>query len=226
MEKLNNFDCWFIENCQKYSCTDCTKYIQLKWQFDNSGIPKAKYKPIKLVPQDCDYMRFKRLAEIKSDVGEFVCNGNNLYICSEYTGNGKTSWAIKILQSYLNLMADGNYENLQGMYVSTSNLLLHLKDFNNPVSKQFKDNLENVDLVIWDDIAISGLSNYDYTQLYSIIDSRILSEKSNIFTSNQTTIEDLSKKIGSRLASRIFNTSEIIELNGVDRRNGNTTGAK
>lgn len=226
MENLNNSNCWFIKTCEKDSCDGCSKYIQLKWQFDNSGIPKAKYKPISLFAPDCDYLRYKRLAEIKSDIGEFVINGNNLYICSEYTGNGKTSWAIKLLQSYLNLMADGNYEILQGMYVSTSNLLLHLKDFNNPVSKQFKDNLENVDLVVWDDIAIAGLSNYDYTQLYSIIDSRIVSEKSNIFTSNQVSLDGLASVLGIRLASRIYNTSEIIELNGVDMRNGNTTSDK
>ena len=226
MENLNNFNCWFIKNCERDICDGCTKYIQLKWQFDNSGIPKAKYKPIKLYAPDCDALRYKRLAEIKSDIGEFVINGNNLYICSEYTGNGKTSWSIKLLQSYLNLMADGNYENLQGMYVSVSNLLLHLKDFNNPVSKSYRENLENVDLVVWDDIATAGLSTYDYTQLYSIIDSRIFAEKSNIFTSNQTTLEGLCEKVGSRLASRIYNTSEIIELNGVDMRNGNITDIK
>lgn len=220
MEKLNhsNDECWFIDTCERDDCNGCARYIQLKWQFDNSGLPKAKYKPFRLTPPDCDYDAFKRLAYIKSDIGNFVEDGSNLYLCSNYTGNGKTSWAIKMLQSYLNLMADGNYEHLMGMYISTSNLLLHLKDFNNPVSKAFKDNLETVDLVVWDDIAISGLSNYDYQQLYSIIDSRILSEKANIFTCNHTTLEGLAKVLGNRLASRIYNTSEIIELKGGDRR--------
>lgn len=216
--KHSNTDCWFIDTCKEDSCSGCAKYIQLKWQFDNSGLPKAKYKPIKLIPEDCDFQSFKRLAEIKRNVFDFVSKGSNLYLCSTYTGNGKTSWSIKILQSYLNLMSDGNYENLKGMYISTSNLLLHLKDFNNPLSKSFKDNLETVDLVVWDDIAIAGLSNYDYQQLYSIIDNRILSEKSNIFTCNHTQLETLSKVLGDRLASRIYNTSEIIELKGGDRR--------
>ena len=33
----------------------------------------------------------------KNTNSQFVINGNNLYICSEYTGNGKTSWACKEL---------------------------------------------------------------------------------------------------------------------------------
>ena len=123
-----------------------------------------------------------------------------------------------MLHTYFHHTAEGNYENLKGMFVTTSDLLIRLKDFNNPLPKSYRDNLEKVDLVIWDDIAVSGISQYDYTQLYSILDKRILAEKSNIFTSNVTTPEELLKLLGNRLMSRIMYSSEIVELKGKDMR--------
>ena len=76
------------------------------------------------------------------------------------------------------------------------------------------------DLVIFDDIAVSGISQYDYNNLLMFIDNRILNGKNNIFTSNKTSKNSLEDTIGSRLASRIWDTSQIIELKGKDRRNG------
>lgn len=187
----------------------------------HSGLPEAKQKPIALYLTDDnsgDKNAFHRLAEIRKNIVEFVEQGKNLYICSKWTGNGKTSWAIKMLHTYFHYTAIGNYDNLKGMFINTTELLLQLKDFNNPLPKSYIDKLKTVDLVIWDDIAVSGMSNYDFSQLYSIIDKRILAEKSNIFTSNQPTVEGFASNMGNRLASRIYYTSEIVELKGKDMR--------
>jgi DNA replication protein DnaC len=215
-----NSNCWYINTCDE-DCDRCTTYVQMKWQMEHSGLPEAKQRPISLYLTDDnsgDKKAFYRLADIRKNIVDFVQSGKNLYLCSKWTGNGKTSWAVKMLHTYFHYTAVGNYENLKGMFVSTPGLLLKLKDFNNPVSKTFRDNLENVDLVIWDDIAVSGISQYDYTQIFTLIDSRIFAEKSNIFTSNQTTVEGFASVLGDRLASRIYYTSEIIELKGKDMR--------
>jgi len=215
-----NSECWYKDTC-KDDCDTCAVFFQMKWQMENSGLPKAKQKPIVLKlteDNEMDTDAFLRLRDIRENIVDFVERGRNLYICSDTTGNGKTSWAIKMLQTYFHYTAVGNYDNLKGMFVSTTELLLRLKDFNNPLSKAYLDNLRTVDLVVWDDIAVSGMSQYDFTQLYSIIDARVLAEKSNIFTSNQPTAEGLADFVGSRLVSRIYYTSEIIELYGKDRR--------
>ena len=215
-----NSNCWYVDTCDD-DCDRCTVYVQMKWQMEHSGLPEAKQRPISLYLTDDnsgDKKAFHRLADIRKNIVEFVQSGKNLYLCSRWTGNGKTSWAVKMLHTYFHYTAVGNYENLKGMFVSTPGLLLKLKDFNNPVSKTFKENLENVDLVIWDDIAVSGISQYDYTQLFNIIDSRIFAEKSNIFTSNVVSVEELNKVFGARLTSRIMYSSEIIELKGKDMR--------
>jgi DNA replication protein DnaC len=193
----------------------------MKWQMVHSGLPEAKQKPISLYLTDDnsgDKQAYYRLADIRKNIVEFVEQGKNLYICSNWTGNGKTSWAIKMLHTYFHHTAVGNYDNLKGMFVSTAELLLQLKDFNNPLPKSYIDKLKNVDLVVWDDIALTNMSQYDYNQFYSIIDKRILSEKSNIFTTNCTDVKKLSELVGAKVASRIYYTSEIIELKGKDMR--------
>ena len=220
MERQSNSDCWYVDSCTE-DCERCTVYTELKYQMENSGLPKAKQRPISLFLGQAnreDTSSFLRLADIRENIVDFVQGGNNLYICSRQPGNGKTSWAIKMLHTYFHYMAQGNYDNLKGMFVLTSDLLLRLKDFNNPIPKSFKEHLENVDLVIWDDIAVAGISQYDYTQLYTILDKRILAEKSNIYTSNVTTLGDIQEILGARLASRIYNTSEIVEFVGKDMR--------
>lgn len=214
-------DCWYNKTCTDDNCNNCLTYIQMKYQFDNCGLPKSKYMPIELYVDDfnkVDEQAYYRLADIRKGIVEFVNDGKNLYICSKNTGNGKTSWAVKMLQTYFHYTAIGNYEHLKGMFVSVAELLLRLKDFNNPLPKNYRDNLENVDLVIWDDIALTSISQYDYLQLYSIINNRMFANKSNIFTSNCTTSAKLDELVGAKLSSRIWNTSEIIEFKGGDAR--------
>lgn len=217
MENSKNTDCWYYQSCED-DCTKCVIYPQMKWQFDNSGLPKSKYTPIKLVPQPCDRRAFDKLASIREDIDLFVEQGRNLYICGATPGNGKTSWAIKMLQTYFQWVAEGNLFTVKGMFVSVPDLLLKMKDFDNPLSNEYKNNLRKTDLLVLDDIAVTGLSQYDYLQLFALIDNRMLSGKSTIFTSNNVALKDLEQSVGERLASRIWNNSTVIEIRGGDRR--------
>ena len=220
-----NSECWYVSTCDD-DCQGCLVYKQMKWQFDNSGLPKAKYNPIELIATSDTINSFRRLADIRKSIEQFVSEGNNLYICGANPGTGKTSWAIKILQTYFHHVAVGNYGTVKGMFVQTTGLLLQLKDFNNPISQEYKDNLFNADLIVWDDIAVAGMSAYDYNQLFTIIDRRVLEGKSNIFTSNCSDLQTLSKSLGERLASRVWSTSERIEIRGGDWRGRTTSDFK
>lgn len=217
MEKSKNTDCWYAQSCED-DCSKCVVYPQMKWQFDNSGLPKSKYMPIKLKPQPNDVRTFNKLADIRKDIDEFVEQGKNLYICGKIPGNGKTSWAIKMLQTYFHYVAEGNMFEVKGMFVSVPDLLLKMKDFNNPLSSEYKEDLKSCDLLILDDIAVTSISQYDYLQLFTLVDSRMLAGKSIIFTSNVTEIKQLEEIIGERLASRVFGNSIIVEIKGGDMR--------
>ena len=191
----------------------------MKYLMDNSGIPKNRQIPKSLVA-DIDLEPYSKLADIKSDIVNFVNNGENLFICSKYTGNGKTSWALKLLLKYFDEIWAGNGFRVRGVFVNVPTLLLQLKNFSHPLSEEYKHNLMEADLVVWDEIASTNISTYDYGNLLMFLDYRFSSGKSNIFTSNATTPEDVEKSVGAKLTSRIWNCSEIVEFRGKDRRHG------
>ena len=213
-----NQECWYHEVCQMENpCSSCIRYAEMKFLMENSGLPKAKQKPIVLTPEDCDYNSFCQLQDIKNEIVDFVNNGNNLFIGGN-TGNGKTSWAIKILLRYFDQIWNGNGFRVRGLFVHIPTILLELKDFNNPVSIEYRKNLLESDLVVWDEIGGIGMSNYDYSQLLAIIDKRVLEEKANIYTGNFSSEQESIKLLGERLSSRIWKLSQTIILNGKDRR--------
>lgn len=211
-------DCWYKNVCTYDSCVNCIRYAEMKYLIDNSGIPKLKQKPQSL-DAGIDYDEFCTLALMKEHIDEYVENGDfNLYICSTQTGNGKTSWAIKLLLKYFDTIWAGNGFRVRGYFQHVPTLCNTLKDFDNN-HDALKNVLETADLVVWDDIAASKLSDYDITQLLTIIDARTADGKSNIYTGNITTHEALAKAVGNRLASRIWNSSLVVEFKGRDRRN-------
>lgn len=189
----------------------------MKYLMDHSGIPKVRQKPISLDP-GVDYDAFCDLADIKDNIRQYVETDNfHLYICSNETGNGKTSWAIKLLLKYFDSVWAGNGFRVRGYFQHVPTLLNTLKDFstNHDV---LKNTLENADIVVWDDIAGAKLSDYDIQQLLSLIDTRIIEGKTNIYTGNLISYESLQKTLGSRLASRIWNCSVNVKFKGKDRR--------
>jgi DNA replication protein DnaC len=184
-----------------------------------ANIPEALHNPIPLDCGERDLRSFRHLADIKDHIDEFIENGDNLYICSHNTGNGKTSWALKLAYKYFAYVWDiCDIDAPQALFVYIPEFILALKDFNNPLSKKYLEHIKNVPLVIFDDIGTGEISNYDYTQLLVYVNARQLNKKSTIYTSNLVTLAELSSKIGDKLASRIYNSSEVVELKGKDMR--------
>lgn len=216
-----NSDCWYQNVCQESRCSSCIRYLEMRHLMDSSGIPKIRQYPAALIPDDIDYNAFCKLADIKDNIEQFVHDGEfNLYICGNNPGTGKTTWAIKLLMKYFDAVWAGNGFRTRGLLIHVPTLLLQLKDFNNPVSEEYKNEILTADLVVFDDIAVSGISQYDYNNLLMYIDNRILNGKANIFTSNKTTRQGLESTIGDRLSSRIWEVSTVIEFKGKDRRHG------
>ena len=226
---FNPNQCWYKNVCQNTCDDSCIRYMEMDYLLYRSQIPKKQQFPISLVPEDKDYSNFVYLADIKDDIVDFVNNGENLYITSLYTGNGKTTWSIKMMLKFFDTVWSGNGFRVRGVFIHVPTFLNKLKlDIKNPDIdfENLVDCLTNVDLVVWDDIASTGLSQYDHSQLLTYIDQRVLSGKANIFTGNIPTKENLEKAVGRRLTSRIF-SGEVVELKGRDRRlNGSTASIK
>lgn len=216
--------CWYRSQCNKYNTPDCgsscIRFMEIDYLMYESRIPKNRQIPISLYVDDQDYDAFLRLNEIKNNIVDFVNNGNNLYIYSENFGNGKTSWAIKIMLKFFNEVWAGNGFKVRGIFVHVPTFLTSLKENIKKEKEGFSEfliNIEKADLVIWDDIASTKLSEYDHCNLLTYIDSRLLAVKSNIYTGNFTE-DELIMNIGNRLASRVWNNSEAIELISTDKR--------
>lgn len=214
--------CWYKNVCSLYGKNEnhyCFRYLEMEHLCEQSRLPKNKWMPVYISPDDCDYDSFCKLAEIKDNIDKFVNNGKNLYIYSEITGNGKTTWAIKLLLKYFDSVWAGNGFNCRGLFIHVPTFLTRLKNFDSQDADlcELKKLIPDVDLVVWDDVASTSLSNYDHSQLLTYVDQRIVDDKSNIFTGNLGH-RAMEKSLGVRLASRVWNSSTKIELKGSDKR--------
>lgn len=223
--------CWYNKVCKKYDTEECRgnckRFMEMDYLFYKSGIPKRLQRPIKLYPCKSDLPAFHELNDIKNDIESWVKEGNNLFIGSSICGNGKTTWAIKLMCSYFDKVWAGNCFTPRGLFINVCDLLMEFKlGINDTKIKEGVTNIlklaETVDLVIFDDIADVSFSKYEYQIIYKIINNRINDGKSNIYTSNFLDRE-LENNIGTRLYSRIYNNSKVIELVGKDRRSYGTT---
>lgn len=216
-------ECWYKNNCKHYkeNCqNNCIRYNEMNYMIESAKIPKGNQFKNELIPSPIDVENFKFLAEIKKDIINFIKNGENLYIFSSNFGNGKTTWSIKIMQSYFNQIWAGNGFTQRGLFIHVPSFLTKFKEVMNKKDEEFEDlkkQLLEVDLVIWDDIAASKLSDYDHTNLLTYIDQRKLNGKSNIYTGNLNE-QELIDALGNRLKSRVWNDSTVVELLGKDRR--------
>lgn len=195
------------------------RFQEMLYMINSSGIPK-KVIGTRLVPDDVDYNQFIRLANIQDNITEFVDGGNNMYLYSGTCGNGKTTWAIKLLLQYFNEVWACNNFKERGLFINVPTFLTKIKTIIGRPDEQFenmRELIEKVDIVVWDDIASTKLSDFDYNTLLTYIDKRTLENKCNIYTGNVSPSE-LEKYVGQRLTSRILSHSAVIELKGQDRR--------
>lgn len=188
---------------------------------NRSKIPKRYLGEISLTPEKIDLQAFRELSSIEHSVKEFVHDGNNLFIFSSNVGNGKTSWAIKIGKAYINYASDYAI-TCPVLFINVAAFLAKKKAaISDPSLKDelsiIEKNILSARLVIWDDIAVKGLSDYDKEQLYVWIETRTSENKSNIYTSNIIP-DDLENILGARLFDRILNYSTKIEFKGQSRR--------
>ena len=150
MERKPISNCWYSEVCNRKeeSCElSCLRFKEMSYLMESSGVPKPLQFPKKL-EAGVDYEQFVELNSIKNDICNMVDNGYNLYLHSIETGNGKTSWAIKIMLKYFNEIWAGNGFRTRALFVHVPTLLIDLKNFNHPISQEYKEALLSVDLVI------------------------------------------------------------------------------
>ena len=191
-----------------------------------ANLPKYQWIEDRLIPMNGDEEAFSELFDIRNNINQFVrSEKNNLVICSNYVGNGKTSWSVKLMLTYIEKNAHRlDFTDVNeldrvfdiALFCQTVPFLVKMKQFgNNLNTMEMYSRLEKSELVVLDDVGVlASMSQYDYNILYSIVETRLFAGLPTIYTTNATSQEELVSSTGPRLANRIWATSKIIKLNG------------
>lgn len=217
-------ECWLYDNCNHKDCGQsfCLRKYKLDYLYANSLLPESQKKTtvIRVDEDGTDLEEFKQLSNIQTNIEDFVIAGKNLYIHSSNCGNGKTIWAIRLIQAYFNKIWPKTPLVCKALFISVPRFLLALKD--NITNKSeyvdfIKENIMAADLVVWDDLGAKIATEFELNHLLSLIDGRIALGKSNIYTTNLNSRE-ITTALGERLASRVCQFSTEIEFHGADKR--------
>lgn len=182
------------------------EYLQNK-----CNVPKTMQGELKL-NSGMDLEKYKYLDYVKTNIEEFIKNGCNLYIYSPFIGNGKTSWAVKLLNQHIkNVCESGNTNtNLVGLFVNVDEFFVtQVKPLR--IDQSYIKLCQQVDLLVLDDIGAAALTSLEEQILRSIIDTRLINGKSTIYTSS--VIDDtLYNVAGDRIANKVLESCTIVEF--------------
>ena len=210
-------ECRLKDKCKKYKtegCPEfCIKLFKIDKLCDSALLSKSQRRHINLrLDEDgSDREAFTLLKKIEDNVEDFIEDGHNLYIYSKVCGNGKSSWALRLLNTYFGkIWSTAGSNECRGLFINVPKFLISLKDNISQKSEyiqHIKENVLDADIVVWDDIATKGFTQFEMENVLNIINNRIDSNKSNIYTSNL---------IGED--SRIVNMSTVVTFVGQDKR--------
>ena len=217
--------CWKFQNKDK-TCQDsdifCPRLFRMNYLYEQSllSVKQRHHKPLRLDADGTDRNEFNKLKSIEDNIEKFVETGTNLYIHSPISGNGKTEWSLRLLQSYIGKIWFKSDLRCRVLFINVPRYLISLKESITTPSEyvdHIKKNIFNADIVVFDEIGIKAATTFEFENLLNFINTRIDLGKSNIYTSNLTA-QELNDRLGSRLYSRILNMSVDIEFKGADKR--------
>ena len=220
-------DCWISSACKKRDTCEhgesqyCPRLFRLTELYSHSMLTEKQWQPTVLYPDNIEQeiAAFETLNKIKNDIEAFVISGSSLYLYSSFAGNGKTSWAVKLMQAYFGAIWHKTIE-CSAIFINVPRFMMELKSSISSPSKYIEDiksKIYDVPLVVWDDIGSKVGSEYEIETLLSYINARIDLGRANIYTSNITP-EELTDVLGGRLSSRIVSMSTCVKLVGRDKR--------
>ena len=126
-----------------------------------------------------------------------------------HAGSGKTHLVASIGNALI--------EKARPRFVSVPELLLRLKKGFSDNHDEYLDTISYTQLLILDDIGSEKPTEWVQEILFVIIDRRYTNFLPTLFTSNLS-LDQLKDRLGRRIASRIAEMSEVVELRPSDYR--------
>ncbi|MSS78476.1 ATP-binding protein [Anaerococcus sp. AGMB00486] len=153
--------------------------------------------------------------DAKAYINSFDKSSTNLYIFGD-VGRGKTFLINSIAKELLD-------RNFSVVYMTATKIFSFMNDYLYAFSerKEFLqeeyDLIFKSDLLIIDDLGSENDRNSNESNLFDIVNDRIINKKSIIFSSNYSE-DELREIYGERIFSRIMGSSHVIEIYGDDLR--------
>lgn len=199
---------------KKYSQSNISRLVQREnfRTFNANLYSKNLYKDYPISP----YENIKRIVnDAKNYANNFPNSYRNLYIFGD-VGRGKTFLINSIAKEIL----DKNYSVL---YLTATKLFSFMNDYLYAFSERKEELKEKYDLIfdsdllIIDDLGSENDRNSNESNLFEIVNDRIINKKAMIFSSNYSE-DELIEFYGDRIFSRIIGSSHVMEIFGEDLR--------
>lgn len=199
---------------KKYSQSNISRLVQREnfRTFNANLYSKNLYKDYPISPYE-NIIRIQN--DAKMYVENFSKNYKNLYIFGD-VGRGKTFLINSIAKEIL----DRNYSVL---YLTATKLFSFMNDYLYAFSERKEELKERYDLIfesdllIIDDLGSENDRNSNETNLFEIVNDRMINKKPIIFSSNYSE-DELMEFYGDRIFSRIIGSSHVMEIFGEDLR--------
>lgn len=180
-----------------------------------SGVPKKYLVPQNLVLRKADDLAWEWLEDYRSNVVSNVEQGRSIVITSSTVGNGKTSWAIRLLQRYIAETALDGVLDVKGVFCVSSSMLEIFGDFGYFETSieffNYLNRLKTCKLLVIDEVGSGRVTQVSYNHLYDLINYRVDNNLCTIYTTNYSD-DKIQDVLGQRLYSRIYDTSTVVEF--------------
>ena len=128
---IENKNCWLKDNCNKCDCNGfCMRLYKLDFLYEQAliSLMQRRHLTLRIDNNGTDEEKFSELKNIENNIEEFVSKGDNLYIHSSIAGNGKTSWALRMVEAYFNKIWHKTSLSCKALFINVPSFLLALKD--------------------------------------------------------------------------------------------------
>lgn len=222
-------DTGYIINNNKSEMCSCLKQKLINIQYNKSNINKLDYENFKnfdenMYSDEINEEKYhssisprKNILVIKKIVDNFIKNfdnpkGKNLLFTGS-PGLGKTFLSNCIAKELIDAGKIVLYQTAPAMLDN----IVDCKFGKNNVSKEFIENIFEADLLIIDDLGTETINNIKFTELFNVINTRILDNKKTIISTNLS-IQNLFSIYDERIVSRIVGYYDICKFFGDDIR--------
>ncbi|MGL4370201.1 MAG: ATP-binding protein [Spirochaetota bacterium] len=136
-------------------------------------------------------------------------------------GTGKTLLSSIILTELITRYAvEGKFMKISRNFFGKLKATFVEGSANYGMASRIEEEMANVDILIVDDFGTQRDTPWELETLYNLVDARYEKEKFTIFTANADPNVSMRDLYEGRILSRVRSMCRIVDLSGVDQRNG------